>query len=277
MLFCLVYARKVITNFLSIERRIVLDFEQAIIYRSIDEWFYTPQGARVGVAFASEVAEVAKQISGNTLLQLGSFGQNLWLQHLNFRYSWVTTPFVCKNHVAMTASFMELPLDRDSVDCVVAPLCMEAFSKEKNPMDEIDRILKPMGHLILFGINPVSFWGGAFMLRRLVYFGSRKPRLTSSLKIKKDLINRGYEQCFHSSFYYIPPVHGAAMIRYMEVFNEMGKMIWPFPAGFYCLVMQKYQACRPRPVPSSLEARYVLRPTLAPSSYHRKPQNIGGS
>lgn len=45
-------------------------------------------------------------------------------------------------------SYTQLPLDRNSIDCVIVPFAMEAFSHQKNPIDEIDRVLKPMGYAI---------------------------------------------------------------------------------------------------------------------------------
>ena len=42
-----------------------------------------------------------------------------------------------------------------------------------------------------------------------------------------------------------PPVTNKTLINHLEFLNQMGKMIWPFPAGFYCLIMQKYQPVGP--------------------------------
>ncbi len=56
------------------------------------------------------------------------------------------------------------------------------------------------------------------------------------------LTQRGFRQCTLSSFFYLPPVKNEYFIKKLEFFNEMGKMIWPFPAGFYCFVAQKYSS-----------------------------------
>ncbi len=69
--------------------------------------------------------------------------------------------------------------------------------------------------------------------------------LTSAFAVKRMMLHRGYRQCVLTSFYYIPPVASEFLIRKLEFFNEMGKMIWPFPAGFYCFIVQKYQNCSP--------------------------------
>ncbi len=222
----------------------ILD-EQAAKYRALNNWFKTPQGSRVAQAFASELKAPSALFSGESLLQLGSCAENLWLPDLRFRYKWMISPCEESSRSALVSSLTSLPLDRDSVDCVIAPLTLEAFDHDKNPLDEIDRVLKPMGYVVFFGVNPWSFWGAGVRWGGVHCFGSAKGTLTSSLSLKNALISRGYSQCMLSSFYYIPPVANKALIHHMEFFNEMGKMIWPFPAGFYCFIAQKYQPASP--------------------------------
>lgn len=229
---------------ISRENTLVLD-EQANRFRALDNWFTTPQGSRVALSFADEIAQVNEQMSGRTLLQLGSCGDNRWLLSLKFRNKWLVNPTVILQKTSMVTSLTMLPVERDSVDCVIAPLTMEAFSQGKNPIDEIDRVLKPMGYVIFFGINPFSFWGAALRSGYLSCFGDIPVTLTSSLTVKSMMLNRGYRQCAFSSFYYIPPVTSSGWIKKLEFLNEMGKMVWPFPAGFYCYIAQKHQHCYP--------------------------------
>ena len=214
-------------------------------YKALDRWFKTPQGLSVANAFASELITVGDCFGGKKLLQLGLCGDNLWLPALNFRHQWFVTPEEGAGPKALVASLNALPIERSSIDCVVAPLTLEAFGHNKNPLDEIDRILKPMGYVVFFGINPISFWGGALRWGCLPCFGGLAGTLTSSLTLKSAMLQRGYTQCLHRTFYYIPPVVNETLIRKLSFFNEMGKMIWPFPAGFYCFIVQKYQPITP--------------------------------
>ena len=219
--------------------------EQAAKYRALDNWFKSPQGMRVAHAFMSELKAPSELFSGKCLLQLGDCGDNLWLPELRFRNKWVVSPCEGSKNSTLLASLTALPIDRSSVDCVLAPLTMEAFGEDKHPIDEIDRILKPMGYVIFFGINPWSFWGAALRFEGLHCFGDVRGTLTSSLSLKHALISRGYSQCMLRSFHYIPPVANKTLIRSFEFLNEMGKMIWPFPGGFYCFIAQKYQPATP--------------------------------
>lgn len=216
--------------------------EQVIKYHALDAWFQTPQGLRVAQAFTSELATVSEFLQGKQLVQLGSCGDNAWLSSLHFRHQWLLTPCETALKATIFTSLTSLPLERNSVDCVIAPLTLEAFGLEKSPLDEIDRILKPMGYVIFFGINPLSFWGAGLRFHFIRCFGQTRSVVTSSLLLKHGMLSRGYTQCLLKSFYYIPPVTHKNAIKRLEFFNEMGKMIWPFPAGFYCFIVQKYQS-----------------------------------
>lgn len=220
--------------------------EQTNRYRALDEWFQLPQGCRVAHAFATELAQVSDQLNGGKLLQLGSCGENLWLPALKFRHKYLVNPCAVTSKALIISSLTALPVERDSVDCVIAPLTLEAFTGNKNPLSEIDRVLKPMGYVIFFGINPWSFWGAALRWRRLACFGpGGATTLTSSLAVRRMMLHRGYRQCVLTSFYYIPPVTSEFLIQKLAFFNEMGKMVWPFPAAFYCFIAQKYEHCPP--------------------------------
>lgn len=233
--------------------------EQANKYRALNSWFMTPQGTRVAHAFVAELMHISEQFSGDSLVQLGSCAENLWLQPLKFRHKWLITPCNVPQKTALIASLTTLPLDRDSIDCVIAPLTLEAFTQSKNPIDEIDRVLKPMGYVIFFGMNPCSFWGAALRWRRLACFGPGSVSLISSLVLKRMMLQRGYRQCALSSFYYIPPVTSEFWIQKLAFINEMGKMIWPFPAGFYCFIAQKYQHHPPSLLIDVNEAELIIQ------------------
>ncbi len=219
--------------------------EEASKYDALYHWFQTPIGVRLAVAFKDELSRMIRTYHGERLLQLGHCAENPWLDILNFRYKWLATPCSLQKKIAFVSSLTMLPIERNSIDCVIAPLTLEAFPRHKNPLDEIDRVLKPMGCVIFFGFNPFSFWGGALRFGHLRCFGDTPISLTSGLVLKRMMLYRGYRQCALSSFYYIPPVKNEWMINNLSFFNEMGKMIWPFPAGLYCFIAQKYEATPP--------------------------------
>jgi hypothetical protein len=159
----------------------------------------------------------------------------------------------------LVTALNRLPLNRDSVDCILAPLTMNVL--DESLLDEMDRVLKSMGHLIFFGINPWSFWGLRWHWNPL---HSLSTQWTSSFRLKRALSRRGYQTALYHPFYYIPPVQEEGWIQKLEVLNEMGKMIKPFPAGFYCLIVQKHQTASPSLIKASFSKdEKIIVPSLS--------------
>lgn len=227
-------------------------------YLALDNWFETPQGIRVAQAFSDELSAFQSQLRGEHLLQLGHCGHNQWLDSTQYRQKWIVAPSVQHRNIALATVFNQLPFERESIDCIVAPLTIEAFSLDKNPINELDRVLKPMGYIIFLGINPISFWGIALKLGYVPILGNAKAKLTSVISVKHAALSRGYRQCILSAFYYIPPVQNQKILHDLEFLNEMGKMLWLYPPGFYCLIVQKHEIISPNIVVKSSKNNYVV-------------------
>ncbi|MBA2652380.1 MAG: methyltransferase domain-containing protein [Tatlockia sp.] len=235
-------------------------------FRNLDDWFNSPQGINIAGFFSSELNQLGDFLHGETLLQLGSYGKNDWLKALHYSHKWQATLY-SKSSNSLISSYNQLPLDRNSVDCVVAPLIMEAFKFSNSPIDEIDRILKPMGYVVFFGINPFSLWGIYLRLKRHSCLGEKTKTVFS---IQRAMIHRGYVQSYLSSFYYIPPVFTANWVEKLEILNVLGKMVSPCPAGFYCLVMQKQETAHPDLLLQNTEESWERGRVLQPSCFNKE-------
>ncbi len=227
-------------------------------YLALNEWFYSPQGIRVGQAFSEELAVFQSQLRGERLIQLGNCGHNPWLADIQYRQKLIVSPCTSEKGVAISTIFNQLPFDRESIDCIIAPFTYEAFSLDKNPINELDRVLKPMGYIVYLGINPFSFWGLALKCNALPILGNVKTKLTSVFTVKHAALQRGYRQCVLNTFHYIPPVKHKTLIHELEFLNEMGKMLWLYPAGFYCLIVQKYEIIPPSLMLESAKNNYLV-------------------
>lgn len=206
----------------------------------LEKWFLSDSGSSVMQAFLDELNPIQDLLHGDTLLQFGSYGNKSFFHELRFSHKWIVTPYERAN-VNLVTFFNQLPIDRDSVDCIIAPLTLEAFTNKENLINEIDRVLKPMGYVVFYGINPLSLWGLWLRIAKNTCFGEALLKPKSVISVKLAMLHRGYVQCHLSSFYYIPPVRSKKWIDTLEIMNEVGKMISPVPSGFYCLVVQKQQ------------------------------------
>lgn len=213
--------------------------EQINRFETLDQWFHSPLGRHVMKAMTAELAPLKEQLMGERLIQLGSCANNGWLSGLQFKRKWLFTPIAHPDKHSCRTFINVLPIDRESIDCVVAPLTLDAFPFKDPIIDEIDRILKPMGHVIFMGINPLSLWGLWLKYSNANCFGSFKGCAHSDLSLKRTMLLRGYLQRYYNAFYFIPPVAHQQVLGALEFLNQIGKMIAPMPAAFYCLVLQK--------------------------------------
>ena len=214
--------------------------EQINRFQKLDEWFHSSQGIFVTKAIQEELSHLNDILHGQRLLQLGQCAENAWLKDLKFKSKWLFNYQIKPAGISCSASFNLLPVERECIDCVIAPFTVDAFHIRDTVLDEIDRILKPMGYLVILGVNPISFWGLWLKFSRNNCFGSDKGFPKSALSLKRAMTYRGYMQCYYNGFYFIPPVKQKKWIERLAFLNQVGKMISPTPSAFYCLVMQKH-------------------------------------
>lgn len=221
-------------------------------YRALNEWFQSPAGLFVANEFSQQLELVNQYLRGDTLLQLGNCGDNSWLSKFNFNHKWIASPFIA-DKIDLYCSLNQIPIKRNSLDCILAPLTIEPFGASFNLFDEIDRVLKPMGFVVFLSLNPWSLWGCAMKCGLLHCFADHKVKMRTPFNLNRIFLNRGYRQCSLNNFCYIPPFSSEPLIKKFLFLNEVGKMLSPFPSGFYCYIAQKYQFIEPAPTLESLE------------------------
>ncbi len=124
-----------------------------------------------------------------------------------------------------------------------------------------------MGYVVFFGINPYSLWGLYLRLKRHSCFGQKAKSVFS---LQRAMLHRGYVQSYLSSFYYIPPVQTEKSLEKLKLLNLLGKMISPCPAGFYCLIMQKYQPSHPIQILNNTEEYWERRKVFQPGCFNKE-------
>ncbi|MBA2648167.1 MAG: methyltransferase domain-containing protein [Legionella sp.] len=211
----------------------------------LNQWFRTPLGLSVAQEFKHILKALPTPLKGDTLLQLGNCGNNLWLAPLAFNHKWIASPFRIHHPNQIECSLNQLPLVRNSIDCVLAPLTLEPFNDSFSLLDEIDRILKPMGHVVFISINPWSLWGAAMKCGFIHCYDQNKIKMRTPYYLNRIFLQRGYKQCSLIPFSYIPPINNQKFIDTLSFLNEIGKMLWPLPSGLYCYIAQKYEYIQP--------------------------------
>lgn len=218
-------------------------------FQALNRWFLSPQGKAVSFAFEEQLMELKTSLldgmRGTRLLQLGACGHQPWLSLFQHTDKWIVSPSKVPGLSSSAVHYVlglprYLPFESASVDCIISPLALEACDWSHHPIDELDRVLKPMGYLIFFGVNALSLWGLYLRLGKLPYIPKSLMRPVSVFRLKQTLFHCGYSLCHLAPFYYVPPVMSMEWIKRLEIFNELGKMISLCPSGFYCMIVQKY-------------------------------------
>ncbi|OGV26619.1 MAG: hypothetical protein A3F18_06510 [Legionellales bacterium RIFCSPHIGHO2_12_FULL_37_14] len=220
---------------------------QARAFQALDQWFLTAQGQAVSSSFIEELKswkELKQSMRGDCLLQLGTAGDHNWLPLFNYKTKLIISPCTYNYKNVQSAHVLglikALPFAESSIDCLISPMALEPHSWPLHPLDEFDRVLKPMGYIVFLGISALSLWGLALRFGNLPYLARGLINPVSIFKLKHALLHRGYSLCYLEPFFYIPPAKSKKWLDRLEIFNELGKMISPCPGGFYCMIVQKY-------------------------------------
>jgi len=130
------------------------------------EWLETSSGRSLLREESDQVLAALESVFGDHLVQIGRWGsQDLFLQHGRTRFksllSWKAgdrpDAVVCPDALGISS---------DCVDAVLLPHVLETAADPIAVLREVDRVLRPEGHIIVLGFNPVSWWGLRHRLSR---------------------------------------------------------------------------------------------------------------
>lgn len=217
------------------------------------DWFDTPLGRSLQAVEAHRLRSVLPSLYGTVALQLGRLGIMDLLdssvaptrvvldsQEAPVRPKGATEQRLTgARTVYVRAGADELPFDERSIDVALLPHALD-FSADPHPiLREVSRVLRPEGHVVILGFNPVSLWG----LRRLV---ARRPRPVPwcahffRLARVKDWLALLDFECTHGSMlYYRPPLKREPAMDRLYFLEQSGDRWWPMMAGVYLIVAKK--------------------------------------
>ena len=104
------------------------------------------------------VEEALDAVFGDYLLQIGAWGpENLFLKSARTRQRYIVADTL-NTPASLVSSSDYLAIASDSIDAVLLPHTLETSSDPHQWLREIDRVLRPEGHLIVLGFNSPSWW-----------------------------------------------------------------------------------------------------------------------
>ena len=205
---------------------------------SVKQWLATPFGAALLQRESRVVEESLDEIFGEQCLQLGLWGEaNLFLRHARTQRTWLIDEGEADSGAAAVGQFHRLPVQDDSIDCVVLPHVLDYSDRPHAILREVDRVLTAHGHVIILGFKTGGLWG----VRRLIPGAGLPPdahhlvperRLGDWLQLLDMGIQRNVPYFFR---WPLPMIGGASSLKW----EQRGQRWWPELAACYMLTAQK--------------------------------------
>lgn len=231
----------------------VNDFLDPSVRSQILNWFDTPLGRSLQAVEAHQLRGVLPSLYGTVALQLGVVGIMDLLDSCVaptrivvdaddalFRSKGAAEQRLTGTRtVCVRARADELPFEERSIDVALLPHALDFSVDPHSLLREVGRVLRPEGHAVILGFNPMSLWG----LRRLV---ARRPRpvpwcahFFRLARVKDWLALLGLECTHGSMLYYRPPFRREPAMDRFYFLEQTGDRWWPMMAGVYLIVAKK--------------------------------------
>ena len=217
---------------------------------TVRQWLTSPLGEALVQQESRVVEEALDGIFGEQCLQLGLWGEaNLFLKHARTQRTWLMDVGAPRGRDSVAAEsrpwgaptifgrFHNLPVQDDSIDCVVLPHVLDYSDRPHAILREVDRVLTAHGHLIILAFKTGGLWG----VRRLIPGAGLPPDAHDLLPERrlKDWLQL-LDMRIHSTTRYffrvpLPGVRGASSAKW----EQRGQRWWPELAACYMLTAQK--------------------------------------
>jgi SAM-dependent methyltransferase len=195
-----------------------------------ERWLATPPGRYVLAREQTYYDEAVADIFGYHALQLGLEPVDLLrASRIPLRVRVGRAP-----GAALQADFRDLPVDSNSVDLIVLPHTLDFSGQPHQVVREVARVLRPEGHVVISGFNPLSLWG----LRRRIVATHDFPwhgRFIHLSRIKDWFALLGLEIVAGSMACYAPPCADQKWLDRFGFMEKAGDRWWPIAGGVFFL------------------------------------------
>ncbi len=213
-------------------------------YRAIqqwDNWLENFAGQNVLEAEKKILPSILSKFYGTQSLLIGSPRQYELLKSCVIPNQMLLSPMLRPGHqnniFSIESGLHELPIASGSIDLVLLPHILEYIDNPRQALAEACRIVKPQGHIVIFGFNPISFWG----FKKLWSKNKSPPwsgNFFSARSIKEWLWLADFELVAQKTFMYRPPVNNIKLYKKLEFMEWLGRKLHAPIGGIYLIVAQ---------------------------------------
>ena len=194
----------------------------------VARWLDTPPGRYVLAREQAYFDDAVADIFGYHALQLG-------LEDVDLLRASRIPLRVCAGRAAgaaLRADFCDLPVESSSVDLMLLPHTLDFSDHPHQIVREVARVLRPEGHVVICGFNPLSLWG----LRRRIGRSRDFPwrgRFIHLARIKDWFALLGLDVVAGSMACYAPPCSEQKWLDRFAFMEKAGDRWWPIAGGVF--------------------------------------------
>jgi SAM-dependent methyltransferase len=214
----------------------------------LNEWFYSGKGRRLANGISQQLEDILPRCYGVHLLQCGLEEHNNWLSSSQIDNHHILTPFSSHRPHAVVADLTRefLPFESESISVVVLPFCLELLKDRVSFLQEVNRVLTEDGRVLFIGLNPYGLIGLRKHFRLDALGLKKRSELLSMVRLSKLLGETNFSICQTQVFSYTPSLR--LNLRVSFFFEQLGKMLWPYPGNFYLLEAKKNPSLSVTPI-----------------------------
>ncbi|MDP5055039.1 MAG: class I SAM-dependent methyltransferase [Congregibacter sp.] len=144
----------------------VVNIQSIEISRALESWYARESGEQLCDAIRERLEPVLGLSFGYHILQIGPMPTRSLIDESPINHQIFASAAVDQK-ASLVCHADELPLESDSVDALVAFHALEFDEQPHGSLREMQRVLRPHGHLIIVGFNPLSLLGASQYVRGL--------------------------------------------------------------------------------------------------------------
>ena len=131
-------------------------------------WFRTLPGALIVDMELKELDRLLPSIPGQVAIQIGGPSNLRLLQKSKMRYVYYCSdqPAWIGDGTRLQCHYEGLPFEENSINLIVLSHALEFTKNPQRVLEEIYRVLKPGGQLLLLGFNRWSWWSVVRYMRQ---------------------------------------------------------------------------------------------------------------
>jgi SAM-dependent methyltransferase len=208
--------------------------------KAMDMWFRTLPGALVVDMELKELDRFLPAIPGQIAIQIGGPSNLRLLQKSNMRHVYYCSdqPAWMGDGTRLQCDFSALPFDSDSVNLIILTHALSFVDEPIKLLEEIYRVLKPGGQLILLGFNRFSWWSVVRRKRKQIGY-PWMGQFYSIRQVKRWLSQCGYGLIVNKSFCFFPPLKKRPSSKWINLGEVLGQVFIPKMGAVHLVYAQK--------------------------------------